>query len=78
MSEKFYKRLVFGMESHELVAYHATKMLNKSQVLDIGLKTHEWEVYSSLLIESLDSIGFNVQGEVEIMRLVKNIRRNIL
>ena len=25
LSEQFYKRLVLGMESHELVLYHATK-----------------------------------------------------
>ena len=46
-------------------------MLSKSQVLEQGLKTNEWEAYNSLLIESLDSIGFNVQGKGEIMRLVE-------
>ena len=71
LSEQFYKRLVFSMESHELVLYHATKMLSKSQVLEQGLKTNEWEAYSSLLIESLDSIGFDAQGKCEIIRLVE-------
>ena len=49
--------------------HHATKMLSKSQVLEQGLKTNEWETYSSLLIESLDSIGFDLQGKDEIMKI---------
>jgi len=34
LSEQFYKRLVFGMESHELVLYHATKMLRNHRFLN--------------------------------------------
>ena len=71
LSERFYKRLAFGMKSHELVLYHATKMLRKSQVLEQGLKINEWKDYSSFLIESLHSIGFDVQSKSKIMRLVE-------
>lgn len=72
LSEQFYMELVSCMKNHELVLYHATKILNKSQVLERGLKTNEWGNYRLLLSESLDGLNYNMDNKNQVMNFVES------
>lgn len=70
-AEPFYTNLINHMDSYDLVVYHGTKILNKSLVLDNGLKVNDWDRYSALLYDSYKAFGINSEDIQETLSLIE-------
>ena len=63
-----YEQLSRIMKSHDLICYHATKVLNQQIIFDYGLKTNDWKEYSCLMKQAL--ISLNVRNIQEVIQCV--------
>lgn len=56
-AEPLYEQLSEIMANHEIILYHATKVLDPQQIREQGLKRTEWSSYSVSLRKALASLG---------------------
>lgn len=57
MAEPLYKTVLECLEQHSIKCFHATKVLNESQIWNNGLKANDWEGYSAALAQTLRTLG---------------------
>ena len=65
----FGEKLIPLFEQYTIVCYHSTKTLNKDMILSSGLKTNDWNTYSSNISDTLRTLGIGKEkvAELEIM-----------
>lgn len=71
-AELLYKELLGLMETHDMICYHSTKLLDKSNVLDNGLQPNEWNWYSQMLACTFRKLGLGQEDLNKAMDLVKH------
>lgn len=67
-----YEDLVSLMDKYDLIVYHGTKMLNKTMVLENGLKVNDWNRYSTLLFDTFNLFGMSGNDINETMEYVES------
>lgn len=67
-AESLYHDLLKIVTDYEIACYHATKVLDRRQISDHGLKVNEWSGYSEVLRKALDDL--NVEDADEVMECV--------
>lgn len=68
-----YSKLNVILSRYEIICYHATKVLNKSIILNEGLKVNELELYKSYISEVCFKLGFKQDDTNEVIKLVSEI-----
>lgn len=56
-AELLYRQLWEIMEENNLICYHATKVLERQQFIEDGLRVNEWNRYSASIRNSLESLN---------------------
>lgn len=71
-----YERLNDIMSQYEIICYHATKVLNKSSILNEGLKVNEIESYKNYIYDVCSELEFEQENINEIMKSINGTYEN--
>ena len=66
-----YEALGSIFDREEIICYHATKLLSLETIRSTGLRTNDWERYSSNIKEALDKGGASATEIEEALRRIK-------
>lgn len=68
----FYDELIPIFEKNDIVCFHSSRLSSRDYVLKYGLKTNDWNTYSSNLIESYMRTGIASDKIDEAVKIVKH------
>lgn len=69
-AEMLYHDLLLLFEETEICCFHATKILDESQILSGGLRTNDWEHYSATLRDALHQAKLSESTIINALNLV--------
>lgn len=67
----FYQELIGLFDLHEIVCYHSTKVLDKRRILLNGLKTNDWNIYNSNIIDTFRRLNVRENDISEAIKVIK-------